>query len=215
MTQIETRSPVIAIEGAIGAGKTTLCRYIRRNLDAIVIDEAESALLTEYIEEPRRWSFAVQTDLLIKRCAALRVAHQKARRKECPIFLDRSIVGDRAFARANWRQNRMNAAEYAIWCDLYDELMQYTAPPDIVVYLDVSVEKALQRSIQRDQWTREREYILELSRTHEEALEDLKSHGTYIMRVDWNEDLEKGAYAVAVDWLISKLMCEYNGALLP
>lgn len=215
MTQIETRSPVIAIEGAIGAGKTTLCRYIRRNLDALVIDEAESALLTEYIETPGRWSFAVQVDLLIKRCAALRVAHQKAKRRERPIFLDRSIVGDRAFARANWRQNRMNAAEYAIWCDLYDELMQYTAPPDIVVYLDVSVEKALQRSIQRDQWTREREYILELSRTHDEALEDLKSHGAYIMRADWNEDLDGGAYGVAVDWLISKLMREYNGVLIP
>ena len=54
----------ITIVGPSGCGKSTLCQWIRKNTDALVADESESPLLTAFYDDPKRWAFATQIDLL-------------------------------------------------------------------------------------------------------------------------------------------------------
>lgn len=210
--EYDTRSPVIALEGNIGAGKSTLAKYIRRYYPTChVIDEAESPLMSAYSRNPERWGALVQIDLLTQRATALRLAHRRALMGEGPVILDRSIVGDRAFARANWALGRISAIEYTVWEHLYDELMKSTPAPDIVVYLDTDVKLAHARAEQRDQRQHDLEYLEELAREHDAALDHIRSHGVYVTRVKWDE-YPQHAYHIHADNLLSRVMKEYDGA---
>ena len=55
----ETRHPVIAVEGAIGAGKSTFLRWVRAEYAAdghVVGDEYVSHLMPRYYSNERRWA---------------------------------------------------------------------------------------------------------------------------------------------------------------
>lgn len=212
--EYDTRSPVIALEGNIGAGKSTLAKYIRRYYPSChVIDEAESALMSAYSRNPERWGALVQIDLLTQRATALRLAHRRALMSDGPVILDRSIVGDRAFARANWALGRISAIEYTVWEALNDELMKSTPAPDIVVYLDTDVHIAHARAEKRDQRQHDLEYLEELAREHDAALDHIRSHGVYVTRVKWAE-YPLHEYHIHADNLLTRLMRDYEGAMI-
>lgn len=212
--EYDTRSPVIALEGNIGAGKSTLAKYVRRYYPSChVVDEAESALMSAYSRNPERWGALVQIDLLTQRATALRLAHRRALMSDGPVVLDRSIVGDRAFARANWSLGRISAIEYTMWENLHEELMKSTPAPDIVVYLDTDVKIAHKRAEQRDRRQHDLEYLEELSRAHDDALEHVRSYGVHVTRVKWGA-YPLHEYHIHADNLLSRVMKEYDGAII-
>jgi len=210
------RAPVIAVEGNIGAGKSTLCRWIRKNLNCEVIDEASSSLHPDYARDPQRWGFTVQMDLLTQRVEALRRAHEYAITQESIIFLDRSILGERAFANANRRVERLSAVEFEIWSRAYNEHLAELEPPDIYLYLEVDVITAAERATLRDGGgdAVDREYMVELHYAHERAVEDLQSRGAHVMRAPWGVDRSKHEYNVHADIVMSRLKSMFNNALI-
>ena len=212
--QYDTRSPVIALEGNIGAGKSTLAKYVRRYYPSChVIDEAESALMSAYSRNPERWGALVQIDLLTQRATALRLAHRRALMSDGPVILDRSIVGDRAFARANWALGRISAIEYTLWENLHEELMKSTPAPDVVVYLDADVKLAHERAETRDRRQHDRDYLEELAQAHDAALDHVRSHGVRVTRVKWGH-YPVHEYHVHADNLLSRVMKEHDGAMI-
>ena len=90
-TQITAKDPLIAIEGGIGAGKSTLGRWIRRNTSGHYVDEYMSPMLPSYFVDPHRYALAVQVDSIVQRTRLLKAAHDV--RHAGPIWLDRSIYG--------------------------------------------------------------------------------------------------------------------------
>lgn len=186
--------PVIAIEGGIGAGKSTLARWIRAHTEALVTDEATSALMPAYYADPTRWGFAVQVDTITQRARALRSAHTLS--SLTPTWLDRSVVGDRAFARANHATQRLSASEYMLYRDLYDALVTYdTELPHAVIYLEVSDDTLAQRRERRGSVGESVpcDYAAALKRAYEEELRDYESRGGLVYRLDWNDDLRDSA----------------------
>ncbi len=214
MMETGTRAPVIAIEGNIGAGKSTLARYIRRHYPSChVVDEAESALMSAYTLSPERWGLSVQLDLLVQRATALRLAHARAHLNDGPIVLDRSIVGDRAFARANWQIGRLSAIEYRIWEDAHEELLAHTRRPDIVIYLDTPPELAHQRAEDRDARTHDLAYFNELARAHDDALSYVRSYGVHVVREPWG-DVDAHLYDSTADRLLSRVAKLFHDTII-
>lgn len=196
--------PIIAIEGPIGAGKSTLGRWLRAHTEALVTEEADCALLPLYYEDPVRWAFATQVDTLTQRARALRASH--ALSELVPTWLDRSVIGDRAFARANHATQRLSAYEYRLYQELYTALVEYEgALPHAVLYLDVDEDVVTQR---RQRRARQGEviptpYESALRCAYEEELAHYESAGGVVYRVNWNADLsDTGAYMSAVRQLI-------------
>jgi deoxyadenosine/deoxycytidine kinase len=197
--------PIIAIEGPIGAGKSTLCRWLRRYHGASVADEVQSDLLPAYFRDPRRYAFTVQVDSLTQRHRTL-----KASWGICTlvsIWLDRSIFGDFAFARANHAVGRIDAQEFALYRSLYDTLIESVDPPHAVLWLDVPVEVCASRIEQRGTVGEvvPMEYAEALISAYNDVLKDAESRGVYVHREDWSRDLsEKGMYHAHADTLISR-----------
>jgi deoxyadenosine/deoxycytidine kinase len=213
---IEQRSPVIAIEGTIGAGKSTLCRWIRKNLGGAVIDEAASSLHADYAADPERWGFTYQMALLTQRARTLRQAHNHSLKCEGPIWLDRSTLGERAFGEANRRVGRLSAIEYDIWERAFGEYNKLLDPPDITVFLDVDCHTASERAILRDGGgdAVDREYMIELQYAYERGYEDLKSRGACCLKVPWGQDYAPHQYSVHADILVSRIVNEFNDVLI-
>lgn len=210
MTTVElehshTEHPIIAIEGPIGAGKSTLCRWLRRYHGASVTDEAQSDLLPAYFREPRRYAFTVQVDSLTQRHRVLKSCWWTC--AFASRWLDRSVFGDYAFAKANHTVGRIDAQEYALYRALYETLSDAVSPPHAVLWLDVPVEICTERIARRGTVGEviPRDYAEALINAYDEVLRDAESRGVYVHREDWSKDLrDKGLYHAHADAALSR-----------
>lgn len=199
--------PILAIEGPIGAGKSTLCRWLRRYHSASVADEVQSDLLPAYFRDPHRYAFCVQVDSLTQRHRMLKASWGLC--SLLTIWLDRSIFGDFAFARANHAMGFLDAQEYSLYRSLYDTLIESVEPPHAVLWLDVPVDVCAERIKQRGTVGESisREYADALICAYGDILRDAESRGVYVHRADWARDLsDKGLYHAHADTLISQFL---------
>ena len=205
-TQHAKRAPVIAVEGAIGAGKSTLLRWVRAEYAHVVGDEYASSLLPRYFADPSRWALATQIDSLVGRVqlgrAAQRIAHTEG---TGAVWLDRSVLGDAAFARANHATGRLTPEEYRVYADARDAL---TLPlPDVVVFLAVPYELSSAR--QRARGTAgeviPQDYAAALEAAYTDVLADAESRGVPVFRAGMPHAPDPQAYSVTARHLVDTL----------
>jgi deoxyadenosine/deoxycytidine kinase len=136
----------LAVEGAIGAGTTSLARRLAARWDAdLVLEEFEdNPFLERFYDDPERWAFQTQLAFL-----ASRYRQQKAL-AERDLFRDLRISDylfdkDRIFARQT-----LSGDEWTLYDSLF-RLMEPTVPsPDLVVYLRSSPERLMANIRKRD-----------------------------------------------------------------
>ena len=129
----------IAVEGVIGAGKTTLTDMLSKTIgSSIILEEFEqNPFLEEFYEDPRRYAFQTQIFFLLSRFRQVQelrqvdLFHQK-------IVSDYMFEKDRIFATLNLAEKEMK---------LYDgiaRLMEKEIPsPDLVIYLQASTKRLM------------------------------------------------------------------------
>lgn len=131
----------VAVEGAPGVGKSTLCRALAVHVpDTSWVEEpvTDNPYLADYYADPNRWALAMQVDILLRRANAIAaVAH----RRYAIEFLDRSAWGDRLFACTARDLGLMEPREF----DTYDAVFRSVSSspgvlPDVVVYLRASTD---------------------------------------------------------------------------
>ena len=157
----------LAIEGAIGAGTTTLARLLSDHWAAgLVLEEfEENPFLERFYDDQDRWAFQTQLAFL-----ASRFRQQKAL-SERDLFQSLTVSDyvfdkDRIFARQT-----LAGDEQQLYESLF-RLMQPTVPtPDLVVYLRSSPERLMENIAKRDR-TYERdmdpEYIARLHAAYDQ-----------------------------------------------
>ena len=130
----------IAIEGPIGAGKTSLAERLATRLDATVaLEELENPFLADF--HAGRPGAALQAQLFFllnrhRQQMALRQADLFAQATVCDYLFDK----DKIFAYLNLDDN-----ELFIYQRLYDLLAKDIVPPDLVVYLQAPTDVLLSR----------------------------------------------------------------------
>ena len=206
--------PIIAIEGPIGAGKSTLCRWMRRYHSASVADEVQSDLLPAYFRDPSRFAFTVQVDSLTQRHRVLKASWSLS--ELVTIWLDRSIFGDMAFARANHAVGHMDAQEFSLYRALYDTMLDTIDPPHVILWLDVPLDVCAARVEQRGTAGEAvpAEYAEALISAYRDILRDAESRGVIVHRVDWSKDLTgRGLYHAHADSMLSRLKRELESKM--
>lgn len=142
------RKHFIAIAGNIGAGKSTLTRLLSERLGCEPFFEAnaENPYLADFYGDMQRWSFHSQVFFLGKRLEAHRllVDHPTS------VLQDRTVYEDAEIFACNlYQQGAMTDRDYEAYRSLYRAISSFLPPPDLIIYLQGSVEILLSHIARR------------------------------------------------------------------
>jgi len=193
--------PLIWAEGIIGAGKTTFSREVGKRLGLRIIEEPveTNPYLEKFYVDPKTYAFGMQMHLLGKRyimqmlasCEATGVGGYKG------AILDRSLSGDRVFAKLHRDAGNINELDWQTYEMLHNFMARQLIPPTLLVFLDVQPETAFNRMKRRNRSAEagvSLEYLRKLRAGYQELLGEAErgllpwSHAIRVTRIVWDPD---------------------------
>ena len=157
----------VAIAGNVGVGKSTLTTMLADRLGCQPFFEAvgDNPYLADFYKDMKRWSFHSQVFFLSRR---LRHHHQLLQ-DPGSVIQDRTVYEDaEVFAYNLYRQGNMGERDYHSYRELYQVLVLFLPPPDLIVYLRASVPVLLDRIAMRG-----RDFERDISPRYLEQLNEL------------------------------------------
>lgn len=136
----------IAVEGVIGAGKTSLARALSERLDAALIEEEpeKNPFLPLYYEDPSRYAFQTQVFFLLSRF------RQQTELVQTDLFRS-SVVFDYLFAKDKiFAHLTLNEEEIGLYEGLANLLAHRVVRPDLVIYLQNNTDRLMHHIRMRD-----------------------------------------------------------------
>ncbi len=135
----------IAIEGNIGAGKTTLAKMIAKDFDADLILEQfeENSFLPKFYKDPDKYAFPLEMSFLSSRYAQLKSKLGIFDLFKNFIISDYFIAKSLIFAKKNLPED-----EAKLYTSFFNIVYNQLPKPDLLVYLYVSTAK-LQQNIKK------------------------------------------------------------------
>lgn len=128
----------IAIVGNIGAGKTTLTTLLSKHLGWEPQYEAieHNPYLDDFYKDMKRWSFNLQIYFLNSRFQHM----LDLQKSKINIVQDRTIYEDAYIFAENLRDmDLMSKRDFENYSALFESVLQFIKPPDLLVYLKASV----------------------------------------------------------------------------
>jgi deoxyadenosine/deoxycytidine kinase len=135
----------IAVEGPIGAGKTSLAKRLAdlTGAELILENPHENPFLPRFYEDRRRYALPTQLFFLVSRVEQARDLGQGELFSPASVA-DFMLEKDLLFARLN-----LDEAEFRLYRQLYDGLKPMATAPDLVIYLQASTPTLIERARKR------------------------------------------------------------------
>lgn len=127
----------IAIEGNIGAGKTTLAKMLERDFGSRLVLEqfTDNPFLPLFYKNPERYAFPVELFFMTERHKQLQ---ETLSQRE---LFSQFVVADYFFIKTLlFAKNNLNDEEYRLFQRLFHTLNATFPKPDLLVYLHRSVD---------------------------------------------------------------------------
>lgn len=136
----------IAIEGVIGAGKTSLAKVLADKMHAgnILEEFEENPFLAKFYSDPPKYAFHTQIYFLLSRYRQQREIAQ-IDLFQSRVITDYLFAKDRIFAEVN-----LNEDEFFLYDKIYSMLERDIPRADLVIYLQATPEVFYKRIKQRD-----------------------------------------------------------------
>ncbi|MCL2167750.1 MAG: deoxynucleoside kinase [Lentimicrobiaceae bacterium] len=136
----------IAIEGCIGAGKTSLAEMLAADFNAELILErfADNPFLSKFYKEPAHYAFPLEMTFLTDRYQQLKNLLSKR-----DLFTDLVIADYFIDKCAIFSKNNLQQDEYNLFLKIYDIISDFLPKPDILVYLYNNSENLLRNITKR------------------------------------------------------------------
>jgi len=163
----------IIVDGIIGAGKTTVGKFLSEEYQLEFYEELKSEdsislaqrMLDRFYADPNRWSAIIQTMFLSDRFRDMKTVQELNKKS----IFDRSIYGDEIFAKTIHYRGQMTDDEFLIYKNVLRNMLAYIEPPELLIYVDVTVDTAMDRINKRARST-------EADLIPRDYMEDLKKH---------------------------------------
>ncbi len=157
----------IAICGNIGSGKTTLTEKLSKHYGWHALFESvdHNPYLRDFYEDMTRWAFHLQIYFLNSRFRQV----NEIRESERTTIQDRTIYEDAFIFAANLRKSgHISERDYQSYLDIFNSMISFVKPPDILIYLKADIPKLVQQIEKRG---RDYEYAIRL-----DYLKNLNEH---------------------------------------
>jgi deoxyguanosine kinase len=175
----------IAIEGAIGVGKTTLSRLLAPRLEAELVLEVfeENPFLADFYADRDAYAFQTQIFFLLSRY------HQQGGipgllEEEKSLIADYTFDKDALFACLN-----LDGDELDTYYSVHQALAEKLPVPDLILYLQAETDVLMQRIAHRDrpyERNMDRGYIDSLNQAYEDFFSDQYT-GSPVLRINTNQ----------------------------
>ncbi|KAF0821768.1 deoxynucleoside kinase [Cytobacillus firmus] len=180
--------PFITVEGPIGVGKTSLAKAISEKFQYALLKEIvdENPFLGKFYENIEEWSFQTEMFFLCNRYKQLVDINNHFLAQKKPVVADYHIFKNLIFA-----QRTLNQTEYQKYLKIYDILTGDMPKPNVIIYLNASLETLLDRIELRG---REIEknisplYLEQLSLDYETAMNEFERQHPDIPVIRFNGD---------------------------
>jgi len=171
----------IAVEGNIGAGKTTLSQLLSQHYNSkLMLEEfAENPFLTKFYENPKQYAFPLELFFLAERFKQQQDLIKTADLFQSVTISDYLFTKCLLFAKVNLPEE-----EYRLYQKMYEVFSQQLTQPDVLIYLHAPVNK-LQSNIKKRNRKFEQsipdEYLFKLQETYTSYI---KQHNLKTIFVD-------------------------------
>ncbi len=166
--------PFIAVEGAIGAGKTTLATMLSDRFDIPLLKEIveENPFLDKFYHNIEEWSFQLEMFFLCNRYKQLEETGLQYVSRHQPVISDYHIYKNLIFA-----QRTLKGVKLDKYRQIYHLLTEDLPKPNIVIYIRASLETILKRIELRGrdfETVIEPAYLQQLIEDYETAFDELR-----------------------------------------
>jgi thymidylate kinase len=162
----------IAIEGNIGAGKTSLAKIFSGiyNTDLVLEEFADNTFLPQFYENPERFAFPLEMSFLAERYQQLKARQESSFKNNKVLISDYLFEKSIFFANVNLKGN-----ELELFKKFFDLINKNLRQPDLILYLHKSVTE-LKKNIGKRGRSYEQnipsEYLESISSQYKQHLKD-------------------------------------------
>jgi len=196
------RGKLIVLEGVIAAGKSTLATALEAYLTKtgfpvkVLVEPLDLAFLALYQSNIERYAFPFQCVMARERMQVY-LGALRAIEDGWYIVMDRSLVGDVAFAVMQKEQNFFTDAEWRVYNSLVGltdtngqckSIDAHFMPEATIIYLEVTPEEAFRRMLIRGNENEKKAYTQAYFQNLHRAYESAVARCADCTRIDWNVD---------------------------
>jgi deoxyguanosine kinase len=192
----------IAIEGAIGVGKTTLSRLLSSRFQAKLMLEVfeENPFLADFYADRDAYAFQTQIFFLLSRYHQQQEVPEELGSGE-NLIADYTFEKDALFARLN-----LDGDELDTYFSVHNALAEKLPLPDLIVYLQAETSVLMQRIAHRDrpyERNMDQNYIQSLNQAYEDFYNEGHT-GAFVLRINTNT-LNYVANEEDLDWVENRI----------
>lgn len=181
-------APFIAVEGPIGAGKTTLASMLAEDLHLPIIKEIvdENPFLAKFYESMDDWSFQLEMFFLCNRYKQLEDTVNQYIDKGKSVISDYHIYKNLIFG-----ERTLKGTKREKYRQIYHVLTDDLPKPDIILYIKADLDVLLSRIAKRGRSFEEgmdTAYLQQLIQDYDDAMASLaiREPSTKIITIDGN-----------------------------
>ncbi|MFN2748301.1 deoxynucleoside kinase [Bacillus sp. z60-18] len=202
-------APFIAVEGPIGAGKTTLACMLSETLSLSLVKEIveENPFLDKFYEDKDEWSFQLEMFFLCNRYKQLEDTEKKYLHNNKPVISDYHIYKNLIFAERTLEGQKLEK-----YRKIYGLLTEDLPKPNMIIYIRASLPTLLKRIKKRGrpfEQQMDKHYLEQLIKDYDAAIRHIKEADPSLPIIEINGDQEDFVLSEAVFKRIADQVKEY------